>query len=292
MEKTLKPTLTFTLKQYFTLTKPGIIFGNAVTAFGGFALASKGRPNLSLFLMMLLGISLVIGSACSFNNYIDRKLDAKMARTKNRALVTGLISEKSAIYFASLLALLGFCVLIKINFLTTLTALFGFLVYVFVYSYSKYHTHHGTIIGSFAGAVPPVVGYLAVTNKVDLGALILFLTIATWQMPHFFAIAIYRLEDYRKGSIPVLPLRKGMKTTKIYMLLSVMVFILASSLLTAFNYTNTIYLLITLLLGCTWLYLSFKGFKAKNDTEWARKMFILSIVIVMIQSSVISFCTT
>ena len=290
MEKAVKSNSISLAKAYVLLTKPGIIFGNSVTAIGGFLLASKGVFNFPLFLAMFEGLGLVIASACVFNNTIDKDLDQKMQRTRNRPLVRGEITSKSAIVFGTSLAVIGFYVLaVATNLLTAGVALFGFIIYVFAYSYSKYYTTHCTLIGSIAGAVPPVVGYTAVTGYLDAGAIILFVMIAMWQMPHFYAIAIYRLADYKKASIPVYPLVKGMRRTKIDMVLYTIGFIVSAVALTRFQYTGYLYLTVALALGFSWLILCIKGFRAENDTKWARKVFIFSLVVVMGISFVIPF---
>jgi len=267
------------IKTYYLLMKPGIIFGNLITTAGGFALASKGHFDLWLFIVTLVGLSCVIASACVCNNYIDRESDKKMERTKHRALVKGLISGQNAVMFAISLGITGFLALsIYTNLLTVLIALTGFLFYVILYSFGKYLSSFGTVIGSIAGAVPPVVGYCAVTNRIDAGALLLFLILILWQMPHFFAIAMYRFEDYVAASIPVLPVIKGMRTTKIHMLLYIIAFIPATLALTLCGYTGYTYLAVALLLGIAWLWLCVKGFKSTNDKLWARQMFLFSLV--------------
>ncbi len=182
------------IKSYVLLVKPGIVMGNAITAAGGFALASNGFFYLPLFLATLVGLSLIVASGCAFNNYIDREADQKMTRTQNRPLATGSIPVRTAVTIAVILGLLGaFLLALFVNLLSLCIALIGFTVYVLFYSVLKYRTTHATLIGSIAGAVPPVVGYCAVTHHLDTGALLLFLMMALWQMPHFFAIAIYRL---------------------------------------------------------------------------------------------------
>lgn len=267
------------IKAYTNIAKPGIILGNAITAAGGFALAAQTHFAFWLFAATIVGLSLIIASACIFNNFIDRKIDEKMERTKHRALVTGLIPVKQAMLYAILLGVLGALLLTFFtNLLVLGMALFGFFVYVVLYSFLKYRTAHVTLIGSIAGAIPPVVGYCAVNGRLDLGALLLFLLIAIWQMPHFFAIAIYRLKDYANAGIPVLPIKKGIRMTKIQMLIYIIVFILISFLLTAFNYTGNLYLIATALLGTCWLWLSIKGFQCQNHQRWARKMFLFSLV--------------
>jgi protoheme IX farnesyltransferase len=282
MERVSIPAFTLAARTYYLLTKPGIIFGNAITMAGGFALASRGHIDVVLFFMTLIGLSFVVASACVFNNYIDRDLDKKMERTKNRALAMGAISVQSALLFATILGLAGtFFLGFFTNFLSLAIALLGFFVYVILYSFSKYRSIHGTLIGSVAGAVPPVVGYCAVSNYFDIQSLILFAMIALWQMPHFFSIAIYRLGDYAAASIPILPIKKGMQRTKIHMMLYIIGFIIASCMLTLVGATGYAYLFVTGLLGMAWLGFCIKGFKCTNDTLWARQMFIFSLVIVM-----------
>ncbi len=290
MQQRSIPSYSYTAKSYCLLTKPGIILGNVITTAGGFALASKGDINFLLFFATLAGLSFVVGSACALNNYIDREADLKMDRTKNRALARGDISGRNALIFAVALGAAGAAILgMSTNLLTLSVALFGFLVYVLIYSFSKYRSVHGTLIGSIAGAVPPVVGYCAVSNKLDAPAWILFMIILMWQMPHFFAIAIYRMDDYIKAGIPVLPIHKGVVQTKVQMVLYIIAFVVASSLLSVFNYTGITYFSIVLLLGVFWLVLGLQGFKSSNDTLWARKMFAFSLLMISAQFVSIPF---
>lgn len=290
MENTLRKPLT--LKHYLLLTKPGIILGNVLTTAGGYALAARGHFDLGLFLSMVLGLALIIASACVFNNYIDRNHDAKMNRTKYRALARGIIPHRKALLFGTSLGLLGTLTLaLGTNLLTTCVALTGFFFYVIVYSLSKYQTTYGTLIGSIAGAIPPVVGYTAAAHTLDLGAFILFAIIAMWQMPHFFAIAIYRISDYTKASIPVFPRVKGMRKTKVHMIAYLLAFIMATALLTLCGYTTLTFMMIMALVGISWLVLALKGFSAKNDARWARKMFIFSLVVVTTLSVALPFTT-
>ncbi|MDR3623611.1 MAG: heme o synthase [Chlamydiales bacterium] len=266
---------------YYLLTKPGIIMGNLITVAAGFLLASRGTIDFGLFLATLLGLSCIIASACVFNNYIDRKIDKKMVRTKDRALAKGIISHKNAIVFAIALGLLGNLILsLYTNLLTVCITNIGFFTYVLLYSIWKRHTIYGTAIGSIAGAVPPVVGYCAVSNHFDIGAAILFFIMVLWQMPHFFSIAIYRLGDYTKASIPVLPVMRGINRTKFHMTIYIIGFIVAAILLTTFHYTGYAYLIIATLLGLLWLALCIRGFKCDNDQVWARSMFRLSLVVI------------
>ncbi|MGA9702632.1 UbiA family prenyltransferase, partial [Pseudomonas sp.] len=163
------------LKHFIQITKPGIIFGNVLSVAGGFFLASKGHVDLAIFLAAMIGTSLVVASGCVFNNCIDRDIDIKMERTKNRVLVQGLISLKLALIYATVLGVAGVALLYKVaNPLAALFAVIGFVIYVGLYSlYLKRKSVHGTLVGSLSGAMPPVIGYVAVTNSFDMAALTL-----------------------------------------------------------------------------------------------------------------------
>ncbi len=275
--------------QYYLLTKPGIIYGNAVTAAAGFFLASHWHNNIWLFIAMILGLSFVIASACVCNNIMDRGIDEKMNRTKNRALVKKVISPQVALVYGIILGLIGFSLLLLYtNLLTSFIAFIGFFFYVGLYTPSKRHSVYSTLIGSVSGAVPPVVGYTAVTNHFDIAALLLFLILITWQMPHFYAIALYRLEDYRNAGLPILSVKKGILTTKIHIVVYVAAFLVATSLLTVFRFTGYAYLSITVLLGLIWLALGISGFTTKDTNRWARKMFFFSLIITLVVSIMIS----
>lgn len=270
------------IKEYYHLTKPGIIYGNLITAAGGFLLASKGHIQFGLFLAILAGTSLVIASACVFNNYIDRGIDQKMERTKQRAMVKGSISGPAALTYGAILFILGVAILAwYTNFLTLGIGLIAFIVYVAVYGVGKRRSVHGTIIGSVAGAAPVVAGYTTVTNRFDLGAFVLFAILVLWQMPHFYSIAMYRLDEYKAADIPVLPLKTSMRTTKIQILAYITAFIVAVVSLTVFGYAGYTYLVVMVLLGLAWLRLGSQGFKAKDDAAWARTMFRFSLVVIL-----------
>jgi heme o synthase len=281
------------MKNYISLTKPGIILGNAITASSGFLLASRGRIEGLLFLATLAGLSCIIGSACVWNNWIDRKADAQMKRTQKRALATGAIAPRQAALFALFLGLIGIFLLAAFtSLLTLLLALAGLAVYVFVYSFYKYRSHYATWVGSIAGAAPPVVGYTAVTGHLDLAAWILFFIVAAWQIPHFFAISLFRIEEYAAASIPVLPRVKGVLATKVQMLLFLIVLIAISSLLYFFGYVTYGYLYASVPLGLAWLYLALQGFKSPDTARWAKKMFFLSLIVITGMSAAIALFRT
>lgn len=277
------------LSAYYKLTKPGIVRGNAIVAVAGFLFASHGSVALGPLVAMLCGLSLIIASACVWNNYLDRNIDKKMKRTKGRALATGAITVTQALLFGTALGLVGTYVLVTYtNVLTAALAVFGFFAYVVLYGIGKRKTVHGTAIGSISGSIPPVVGYVAVTNQLDLGALLLFLVLVTWQMPHFYAIALFRKKDYAKAAIPVLPIKKGNYVTKVEIVLYVMAFLGACAALTLTGYTGITYAIVMLVLGTYWLNQAIGGFRAPKDDAWARKLFGVSLIVLLGFSLMIS----
>lgn len=273
------------LRTYYLLTKPGIVRGNSIFAAAGFFLAARGQVNIGLLFAMLGGLALVIASACVANNYLDRHIDAKMSRTKDRALASGRIAVRQAIIFSAALLLAGTFILLSFtNLLSTSLALFGWFAYVVLYGVAKRRTIHGTLVGTISGSIPPVVGYTAVTGHLDAAALILFMIIVFWQMPHFYAIAIFRLSDYTAAGIPVLPAVKGLRRTKIEILVYTTLFLVAATLLTIFGYTGYVYLAVVGILGLAWLWLGIKGWAHSDDITWAKKMFGFSLRVVTILS--------
>lgn len=274
------------LKKYLFLTKPGILFGNFITTLGGFFLAAQGSIDLPLLLLTLLGTTLVVASGCVFNNIIDQDIDQKMQRTQNRALVTKAISVPIAFIYGCVLGVLGFVILyFLVNPLACLFAGIGFIVYVFLYSlWTKRSSIHQTIIGSISGACPPVIGYVAVAEQFDYAALILLLGYAFWQMPHSWGIAIYRFQDYANANIPILPVARTIKRTKVESLIYVVLFLVTMNLLYVFGYTNICFAIALNAIGLYWIYLSIKGFKADDDQVWAKHYFLFSVQFITVLS--------
>lgn len=268
------------MKQYLQVTKPGIIFGNLISVVGGFLLASKGDIDYPLFIATLLGVSLVVASGCVFNNYIDRDIDSVMERTKNRPLVRGLIDPKISLVYASVLGIAGMALLlVAANVVAMLIAVVGFVVYVGVYSLCmKRKSVYGTLVGSLSGAAPPVIGYCAVTGQFDTGALILLLIFSLWQMPHSYAIAIFRFKDYQAANIPVLPVIKGISVAKNHIILYIIAFMFATLMLAISGYAGYKYLIVAAAVSVWWLGMALSGYKTTNDRVWARKLFVFSIV--------------
>ncbi|PHM36810.1 heme o synthase [Xenorhabdus innexi] len=278
------------IKQYLQVTKPGIIFGNLISVIGGFLLASKGVIDYPLFFATMVGVSLVVASGCVFNNYIDRDIDRIMERTKERVLVKGLINPKISLIYASVLGIAGMVLLyVAANALAMQLALIGFVIYVGVYSlYMKRKSIYGTLVGSLSGAAPPVIGYCAVTGQFDTGALILLLIFSLWQMPHSYAIAIFRFKDYQAANIPVLPVIKGISVAKNHITLYILAFMVATLMLTISGYAGYKYLIVAAAVSVWWLGMALSGYKTTNDRAWARKLFIFSIVAIMSLSIMMS----
>lgn len=291
------------LSDYYELAKPGIIYGNLITLAGGFLLASGGAGSwaeIRLFIAAALGLSLVIASGSVFNNYIDRDIDSRMERTKDRALVAGRVEGRKALAYGMLLGGAGFAILLAFtNMIAVDVAAIGFFFYVFAYTlWTKRRWTFGTVVGSVSGAVPPVVGYAAAAGRLDADAAILFLILAMWQMPHFFAIGIYRREEYAAAGIPILPVRYGVAATKRAILLYTAAFAVAALALGAYwpqgagalagtgsgtvSGAEIAYLAVAAIASIFWIALALGGFRERGtaaDSRWARRMFFVSLIV-------------
>lgn len=271
------------LNFYYKLTKPGIVRGNSLAVLAGFLLASAGEINWLLLLYTILGSALVMAGGCVLNNFIDRDIDARMQRTKKRALADRKISPKIALLYGGGLALIGFLLLyFFVNHLTTYVGLFGFVFYVYVYAFFKRRTEHGTFVGAVAGAIPPVAGYTAVSNHIDIGAQIVFLILLFWQMPHFYAITIFRAKEYAEAKLPVLSLTRGIEVTKKYILAYMLVFVFFALLPYRYGLVGRPYMVIMLLAGIYWLYTAVYNYKLLSDIRWARKIFGASLMVLLL----------
>lgn len=196
-------TNTLTFRTYYELAKPRMVYANVVVAAAAFIYASHGAASWTVGALALLGLGLVIASACTFNNYMDREMDAKMERTKCRALPSGKLSGTHALVMGALLLVAGVMLLAATTLAALVVALAGWVTYVFLYTPLKPHSPHALFVGALAGAVPPVVGYAAVAGTLDSTALALFLFLFVWQLPHFVAISIYRGEEYAAADVPM-----------------------------------------------------------------------------------------
>lgn len=270
------------LKSYYYLTKPGIIYGNVLTAIAGFLLAAGRDIDFGLLVATIVGTAMIIACGCVINNYLDRDIDKHMARTHKRALVTGTISKRAALVYATLLGFIGFAILlIWVNKVTALVGAIGLIDYAVIYTYSKRHTVYSTLIGSISGSASIVGGYTAVTGTLDAGAIILFLIMATLQMPHFYAISIYRLKDYKAAKLPVLSVIKGVSVAKLHTVTYIAAFTAICCLLTIYGYTGYVYLIVVTMLNIGWLRLALKGYKSGDDVAWAKSIFGYSLIVIL-----------
>lgn len=273
-----------TWRDFVALTKPGILRSNLIAAFAGFWLASGWNLQYGKLLLTLLGTVLIMASACVFNNYYDRELDSKMERTKGRALPTGKLTANVVLWYSIILGIAGFGVLFAFSgLLAGLCGVVGFVVYAGIYTmWLKRSSTWSTSVGAISGAAVPVIGYVAVSGKIDLGAILLFALLFLWQPPHFWALGIRRVEEYRAAGFPLLPVVKGIKRTKIQMIPYLALLLPIPPLMYAYGYTGIWYLIIGEAFAVIWLVMSLQGFSKKtNDDVWAKKVFLFSISYLM-----------
>ena len=249
-----------------------------ITALVGSLLASKTLAPLSLIALAMLGIGLCASSAAAINQIIDRKVDAKMNRTKNRPIPQGEVSPVNASIFAFFLGSLGAAILvIYVNTLTALLTLASLIGYAFVYTvYLKRATPQNIVIGGLAGAAPPLLGWTAVTNSIDPNSLLLVLIIFAWTPPHFWALAIHRKDDYAKENIPMLPVTHGVQFTKLQIILYTIILILVSLLPFVVMMSGILYFLSALILGIIFLYYAVRLYFDEDNIQ-AFPTFVYSI---------------
>ncbi len=242
-------------RDYYELTKPRVVLLIAFTAVVGVFLAAPGMPPLDKLLLGTLGVWLAAASAAAVNHVIDQRIDSEMARTKHRPLPTGHISEAQALAFAFVLAAMSMLILVVfVNPLTALLTFSSLIGYAIVYTvWLKRATPQNIVIGGAAGAAPPVLGWVAVTNSVDPNALLLFLIIFAWTPPHFWALAIARREEYAKVGVPMLPVAYGVELTRLHILLYTVVLAIVTMLPWLTGMSGLIYVLAALGLNAVFL---------------------------------------
>lgn len=276
-------------KSYLQLIKPGITLSNTLSGAAGFFFAAVLVGfEWGALIGALGGIAFVIASACVTNNIIDRDIDKKMKRTKRRVVVEGSIGVRNAALYAAVLGLVGFTLLLTLtNVLTFMLGVVAFLWYVVVYGIAKRTTALSTIIGGVPGALPPMAGYTALTGSIDAAAIILFLILFFWQLPHFYAISIFRKDDYSKADLPVWAVRHGVKSAKVHIFISVVLYAVVVSLLFFYGYTGVSYLIASSALSLYWLYKGVSGYRKADDVKWARTMFGASLLVLTVMFLVI-----
>ena len=281
-----------TIKKYYSLTKPGVLYGNVITGAAGFLLAAGYFKHFDgwLFLATIVGMTLVIASACVLNNFLDQDIDRLMERTKKRVIASGEIPGRNAVILSIVLGILGITILaLWVNWLVVGIGVAGFVTYVWLYgALSKRLSIHGTLVGSISGAAPILAGYSAVADRIDSAAILVFLMLFFWQFPEFYSIAIYRHDEYKAAHIPVMSVVKGVKSTRTQIVIYTVAFVITTLLLTILGYTGVIYFVVMALLGLYWIRLGFQGFRAPDLNVWARQMFHFSLVVLLALSAMLA----
>ena len=266
------------LKSYYQLCKPNVVYMMLICAFVGMLLAEQQVQSFRYLFVALLGIAFCAASAAAVNQVVDRNTDASMTRTDQRPLPQGELSPTHASMFALALGISGSLILyFFVNTLTMILTLASLVGYAFIYTiYLKRATPQNIVIGGLAGAAPPLLGWSSVTNTIDPYALLLVLIIFVWTPPHFWALAIYRKDEYAKESIPMLPVTHGVIFTKLQIVLYTVILFIVSVLPYVVLMSGEIYLFSALVLSTVFLYYSVNLYFSKDDED-AMKTFQFSI---------------
>ncbi len=270
-------------RDYVELCKPRVVALMLLTVLVGMYLATPGWVPLLTLGTSLLGIGLCAGSAAAINHLVDKRIDAIMSRTKNRPIAHGRIAAMDAAWFATILGVMGLAVLnYCVNTLTAILSFFTIIGYAGLYTgFLKRATPQNIVIGGLAGAAPPLLGWTAVANHLDPQALLLVLIIFIWTPPHFWALAIYRFEDYQQAEIPMLPVTHGIRYTKLNILLYTILLLVVSVLPFIVGMSGGLYLVAALLLGFRFLYWVLRLYYSDKPIV-AMQTFRFSIVYLML----------
>ncbi|MFB5676266.1 heme o synthase [Paenibacillus terreus] len=268
-------------KVLFETIKIGIVKSNLISMIAGLSMALFVH-HLSFFdkignvALAFIGTALVIGAAGVFNNLYDRDIDGIMERTKNRPTVSGIVDVRSGLMIGTWIAVGGLVALYIASPLAAFCGFLGLFLYVVPYTmWTKRKTIYNTEVGSLSGAMPPLIGWAAISPDIlHPGAIALFLLMVIWQMPHFYAIGIRRMEEYRAANVPMLPVVKGIRRTYVQMNVYLVALFLCSFLFWSFNPYIAV---ANALLSLGWLILSIYGYRRKQEEKWARSMFIFSL---------------
>jgi protoheme IX farnesyltransferase len=238
-----------------------------------------GWPGVMPLLFGTLGIGLAASSAAVYNHMLDARIDIQMMRTRGRPLPQGKLTEKSALTFATSLCIISMLILwFLVNPLTAILTFFSLIGYAVIYTvWLKRATPQNIVIGGAAGAAPPILGWTAVTNQVEAGALLMFLIVFVWTPPHFWALAIARKEEYAKVDIPMLPVTHGEAYTRLNILLYSILLVLVTILPYLIGMSGVIYLLTAIVLDVYFMYYAIQMYRVPDDMELPMKMFKYSI---------------
>ena len=270
-------------RDYVALTKPRIMSLLLITGFCGMIAGARGWPGTGTAIAAMSGLALACGGASALNHVLDRDIDPLMGeRTKKRPVASGRVAPSRALEFGLSLSAFSFVLLAStVNVLTAVLALIGNLFYVLVYTrWLKRTTSQNIVIGGAAGAAPPVLGWVAVTNSVDPNALLLFLIIFAWTPPHFWALAIARRHDYARADIPMLPVTHGVEFTRLHVLFYTVLLCVVTLLPYMTGMSGLVYLLAAAALNGRFLWLAVALKRTRRD-ELPMRMFRFSITYLM-----------
>jgi heme o synthase len=268
-------------KDFIDITKPGINASNLLATFTGYLLAAGYTHSFGwmVFIYTMVGTALVIAGGCTLNNFYDRDIDPHMERTRIRAVASGRMKPRTALIYGIILTVLGHLILaFGVNILSAVLGFIGFAVYLFIYTmWLKRTSTWNTVIGGISGAIPPVIGWVAVTGSLEMAAWALFFILFLWQPPHFFALAMRKMEEYRAAGIPMLPVMKGSAETKKQILIFTVLLVPATILLFATNAVGWTFLITAIILDSIYVVLAIKGFSTQDEDAWAKQMFLYSL---------------
>ena len=266
-------------RDYYELTKPRVVMLIVFTAIVGMFLSVPDWPGSSALLFGTLGIGLASSAAAVFNHVLDARIDIQMMRTRGRPLPQGKLTEKKALVFASVLCVISMSMLVfLVNPLTAILTFVSLMGYAVVYTvWLKRATPQNIVIGGAAGAAPPILGWTAVTNEIQAGALLMFLIVFVWTPPHFWALAIARKEEYAKVDIPMLPVTHGEAYTRLNILLYSILLVLVTILPYLIGMSGVIYLATTLVLDAVFLNYAIQMYRKPEEKELPMRMFKFSI---------------
>ena len=270
------------IQKHIELCKPRVVATMLFTALVGMLLASPEDLTWSSVVLGIIGIGLIASAAGAINQVVDRNIDTLMERTKHRPIPAGHLSKQHVTVFAVSLIIMGSLILfIWINVLTTVLTLVSLIGYAFIYTiYLKYATPQNIVIGGAAGAMPPLLGWTAITNEVAPGALILFLIIFIWTPPHFWALALYRIDDYKNAAVPMLPITHGKELTRTHIVLYTLLLVVITFLPFIIGMSGLIYLSAAIFLNAVFVYYVLR-LKFSSSPAWAYSTFIYSIFYVL-----------
>ncbi len=268
----------FDWREYLRLCKPKVVLLILFTALAGMILSTEGAVPFDAWFWGLAGIGLAASAGAALNHWVDEEIDARMERTRSRPLPQGNISGRQAVSFALALAAMSMGILLAfVNALTAVLTLTSMVGYAVIYSmFLKRSTPQNIVLGGVAGAAPPVLGWTAVTGELHAEALLLFLIIFVWTPPHFWALAIRRVDDYSRARIPMLPVTHGIAYTKLHVLLYTILLVIVTIMPFVTMMSGTIYLAGALALGAGFVFYSVRLYLSPGD-RYAMKTFGYSI---------------